>query len=439
MTSGAAAMRVRGAVLSARRRGRDWWAAQPLACRITTVVLVIMIVGGSFLRIRGIGWPVFFTFDEEPFVRNTHNYLVGMPDTNDHPPLGKMLMTVGFVLFGYNSVGWRFTALCFGLQSIVIAYWLAKAVFSDPRAGWLAAAFVAGDGFFLAYSRSGLLDGILVCLVLWSMLAAATAQSWRGAITTTVLVSLAASVKWSGALTAVPAAAALFVLGRAPWWSAGLLALVPLLHALLWSLGLWITGQPNDPASLWAVMTSLFQHHVEIGPRYNALASPWYTWIALYHPIVTKLSTSGLWTKYASSAGNPVLWVATSLSVIGVPVAAGVAGIVRLARKRRPGWFDPKLMKPALILALGWLAMLAPWTVGRGRYTFFYHYLPSHGFGLILTAGLAATLERRRPYLVTAFVLCALGMAAYFTPVWGEFAMTEPAAFRRLIFVPWQP
>jgi len=439
MTAGSVALQVRGAAVSAWQEARASWLSLPVARRITTACLGIMIVAGAVLRVRGIGWPVYFTFDEEPFVRNAHNYLVGMPDTNDHPPLGKLLMTTGFVLFGYNSVGWRFVSLCFGLQSVFVAYWLAKAIFSDNRAGWMAAGFVAADGFFIAYSRTGLIDGILVCLVLWSMLAAVTARGWRGAITTTLLVSLAASVKWSGALVALPAAAALVTMGRARWWSVFFLVLVAPLHWLLWTVGLWITGQPNDPASLWAVMVRLYRHHVDVGPLYNQLASPWYSWIALYHPIVTKLSTCGIWTKYSSSAGNPVLWIATSLSVVGVPIAAAAAGVVRLVRRRRPGWFHPRLMKPAVLLVLGWLAMLAPWTVGRGRYTFFYHYLPSYGFGLMLVAGLTAALERRRPYLAAVFVALALGMAAYFAPVWGELTMTQTAAYRRLIFVPWRP
>jgi dolichyl-phosphate-mannose--protein O-mannosyl transferase len=68
-----------------------------------------------------------------------------------------------------------------------------------------------------------------------------------------------------------------------------------------------------------------------------------------------------------------------------------------------------------------------------------YHYLPSYAFGLVLLAGLLARLERHRPLLVAAFVGLALAFAIFFAPVWGEFPLTESAAYHRLIPVPWRP
>jgi dolichyl-phosphate-mannose--protein O-mannosyl transferase len=91
------------------------------------------------------------------------------------------------------------------------------------------------------------------------------------------------------------------------------------------------------------------------------------------------------------------------------------------------------------LLAMAWLAMLAPWTVGRGGYVFMYHYLPSYAFGLILLAGLLVRLERRRPDLVAAFVGVGLAFAIFFAPVWGEIPLTDLEAHRRLIFLPWRP
>ena len=124
-----------------KRDVRASWEAQSRAERITTVFLVFMIVGGVILRIQGVGSPPSFTFDEEPFVKNAHNYAVGLPDTNDHPPLGKIFIGFGMALFGFNSFGWRFVPLCFGLQTVFLSYWLGRVVFSDRRAGLMAAAF----------------------------------------------------------------------------------------------------------------------------------------------------------------------------------------------------------------------------------------------------------------------------------------------------------
>ena len=46
----------------------------------------------------------------------------------------------------------------------------------------MAAAFVAADGFFISYSRSGLLDGMMISFMLWGMVAAVGARTWKGVI-----------------------------------------------------------------------------------------------------------------------------------------------------------------------------------------------------------------------------------------------------------------
>lgn len=405
------------------------------ARRVTTLCLAVMIVCGVVLRLRAIGWPSVYAFDEEPFADNARNYLLGLPDTNDHPPLGKLLISIGILIFGYDSVGWRFTAVCFGLFAIVIAGMLGKATFDRARAGWIAAAFVAADGFFLAYSRAGLLDGILTCLVLWTVLAAVRARSWQGALISAFLAGLAASVKWSGGLAVIPAAAAILLLGRAPRRAVACFAIAPLVHVLVWMAALRLTEQPWGPGALWSVMTGLFRHHRDLADTANLEASPWYSWLLMVHPIMVKHAKHGLDVIYASSAGNPALFFPVTLTSIGFPLASGIAAI----RGRFATWLDPSFTRPALVLALGWLVLILPWTVGRGGYTFYYHYLPSYGFGLVLLAGLVELLERRSPRIVAGFVVIALAMAAWFAPVWAEIPIRERSANRRLLFQLWRP
>ena len=92
--------------------GRRWlaqtqqaWTAMTVTERFVSVCLGIMIVGGVVIRIQGVPWPNWFTFDEEPFVKNAHNYALGVPDSNDHPPFGKLIISLGMLIFGYNSLG----------------------------------------------------------------------------------------------------------------------------------------------------------------------------------------------------------------------------------------------------------------------------------------------------------------------------------------------
>ena len=190
---------VRGVVATFRAAWQDWvdrWVALDRTRRNTSLLLACMIVGGVILRIQGIGFPARFTFDEQFYGPTSHHFLLGVPDIHDyHPPLGKLFGTIGLLLFGFNSVGWRFSYLCFGLQTIIIAFWLAREIFQSRRAGWLAAAFVAADGFFIAYSRAGLIDGMLTCMVLWSLLAVVTARTWRGVAVAAIFIGIATSIK----------------------------------------------------------------------------------------------------------------------------------------------------------------------------------------------------------------------------------------------------
>ena len=52
-------------------------------------------------------------------------------------------------------------------------------------------------------------------------------------------------------------------------------------------------------ADVAALMTALFHKPLSRADEANPLASAWYTWPLLYHPIVVKLSTVGSAQRYA--------------------------------------------------------------------------------------------------------------------------------------------
>ena len=425
-----------------KRSVRASWQAQTTAERITTVALACMIVGGIILRFQGVGSPPSFTFDEEPFVKNAHNYAVGMPDTNDHPPLGKIFIGFGMTLFGFNSLGWRFIPLCFGIQTVVLSYWLGRTVFADKRAGLMAAAFVAADGFFIAYSRSGLLDGMMVSLALWGVLLAVAARSWRGVLASAVLIGLSASIKWSGFFALAPAGLALLMHRRVKFLSMLPLGLAPIVHLLVWMGALSMTGQKSDVTSTLAVMKGLYVHHLDLGHYKNELSSWWWGWPILWKPVVVKLSDVGLQKRYSSSVGNLLFWCCVTLSMVALPFCTLYFAIRSRLKKFGFSYFGKHLTKATLLMAGGWYAFIVPWMATsstRGKYTFSHYYLPCYAFGLIMLAGVGSYLERKRPGWITGFVGLALAISIFYAPVWGEFAMTSAAANYRLFIASWRP
>ncbi|HVZ71787.1 MAG TPA: glycosyltransferase family 39 protein [Polyangia bacterium] len=415
------------------------WRRLSRAERVTTIALVVMIAGGVALRLWNVGFPTKMQFDEDHFVLNARAYLTHGDDGNNHPPLGKLAIAVGMLAFGDDSLGWRAASVAWGLQTIILAAALARELFDDRRAGLFAAAFVAADGFFIAYSRSAVLDGGLACLVLWSVLAAACARSWRGVLASAVLVGLAASVKWSGGFAVVPAAVALVWRRRVPKRALLLFGLAPIVHLGLWTAALRLTGHAADPAALLAVMRRALQSHVDNGHLSHGVASRWWSWPIFWRPIVIKDATHGVWHHYASCVGNPLLFLGAALTCAGVIGAAIVSLRSQLARAFLCA-FDggSGFVRACGVLVVGWLALIAPWT-GPRSYTFIYHYLPSYGFALVLLAGVVARLERRWPARVAYFACSVLVVAAFYAPVWAELPISAEAAVWRLPFPLWRP
>lgn len=404
----------------------------------TGLLLVIMVVAGVYLRVQDVGYPFHHDFDESQYVGSAHQFLIGNPDPECcHPPVGKLLIGVGMLIQGNNPVGWRFTPLVFGLQSLVIVFLLATALFEDKRAGWLAAAFMAADGFFLSYSRSSLGDIILACLVLWSMLAAVTARGWRGVITSALLIGTVTSIKWVGLLIGLPACLAIVLLKRAPWYTIFAFALVPVVHAAFWMLGFALSGQPNGLMAVINEMHHRANFHLGFQHFTNPLESAWYTWLVMYHPLVIKTQQVGDTLRIASSVGNPVLWFAADACLLLLPLLGGLAAVRPALRTRWFKWFDLATTKAFVILWASWLSMLLLWMSGKIS-TYWYHYLYAWGFALALLAGAVSQLDRRSPKLALGFVVVVFVVAAYFAPVWAELPISVEAAHQRLVFPLWR-
>jgi dolichyl-phosphate-mannose--protein O-mannosyl transferase len=406
---------------------------------ITRYALLLMIVGGVVLRIQNVGYPFNYGFDEHQYAGAAHQFLVGVTDSAEccHPPLSKLLIGIGMLVFGNTPLGWRFVPLCFGIQCIVLAYLITTSLFRNRTAGWLAAAFMAADGFYLAYSRASLPDIILACLVQWCMLAAITARGWLGVLVCALLVGVASSIKWVALLVGLPACFAILLLKRAPWYSLVSFAVVPVVHVAIWMVGLDLIGHPSDLNGVWQEIQARRNFHLGFPHGTNPLESAWYTWLVLYHPIVLKSAHVGESVRLASSVGNPLLWITADICLLGLAVS-GIA--VAASARFRARWkerFDPRFSKAVAILGVTWLSMMLLWMSGR-IVTYWYHYLTPWGFAIMLVAGIAARLEREFSKEVRALVLVVLVVSVYFAPVWAELPISASAVKSRLFFPLWR-
>jgi dolichyl-phosphate-mannose--protein O-mannosyl transferase len=85
-----------------------------------------------------------------------------------HPPLGKQLIALGEMIFGYDGVGWRFSAAVAGTLCVLLVVRVARRMTRSTLLGAVAGILMLADGVSLVSSRMGMLDIFLTLFVLAS-------------------------------------------------------------------------------------------------------------------------------------------------------------------------------------------------------------------------------------------------------------------------------
>lgn len=109
------------------------------------------------------GTPV---FDEKHYVPQGWQVLTGGGLIEDnpayglvvHPPVGKWMLAIGEALFGYNPMGWRFTAAVSGVVIVLAIYLCVRRMTRSTLIGAIAGLFAICDGVLFVQSRMGMLD-----------------------------------------------------------------------------------------------------------------------------------------------------------------------------------------------------------------------------------------------------------------------------------------
>lgn len=76
----------------------------------------------------------------------------------EHPPLGKLLIIPGIVIFGHNSFGWRFVPQILGVACIPLVYLIAFKLSKNGKLAFLASLLLSLDTLFFMQSNMANLD-----------------------------------------------------------------------------------------------------------------------------------------------------------------------------------------------------------------------------------------------------------------------------------------
>ena len=82
-----------------------------------------------------------------------------------HPPLGKQLIALGELAFGYDGVGWRAAAALAGTLTVLLVVRVGRRLTRSTLLGGVAGLLLICDGLSHVQSRMGMLDAFSALFV----------------------------------------------------------------------------------------------------------------------------------------------------------------------------------------------------------------------------------------------------------------------------------
>lgn len=407
---------------------------KPWSYHFMMLIALWALATGLWARLYNLGFPSKQVFDEVHFPVFARNYVEGIPVFDVHPPLGKFLLAPSIALLGDTPFAWRLMPALFGCALLGLGVVVGRHYLKGRLGALLLATFIASETIFIAYSRVGLLDGILAFFILATVLAAWRIERKRQVIWPAVLLGLAVSIKWLALGVIVPLG---YILWHKKLLKPFLASLgIPLaIYLLIVYAGQVISGGygVDDPSwqgwhGMWEWHRQASAHHTSEDVAEHPYESSWLSWPLMLRPVLFFYETDAAGRVLVISAiGNPVLWWSSTLAI--------VCAFYEVARRKVVDK-EPVADHPLVPILLGYVAFLLPWAL-VGRFTLLYHYLPSYIFALLALAYGLCQLWKYRPWVVVAFTACAVATTLFYLPMVTAWPISEESLRQRLWLESW--
>ena len=375
-------------------------------------------LGSLMLFGWGLDQPGKTYFDEEHYVPAARALLARTPGVNiEHPLFAKTVIAAGIAAFGDNPLGWRISALLFGVAGVLALFWMALMLFEDLRAAVCAALLLMFDQTWFIQARIAMLEmPMMACLLAAAACLLAGARAGAGGrrwdYTGAVLLGLAVGAKW----LAVPYVA-LFLAGLAWWrWRESGKDQVVLVDrvlpdvAKLGAVAVAVYFATFWPAFFYAHNPMTWRHLV--GFQFEMLAeqraplaahpyqSDWWTWPVMTRPIWYQFEQVGNAYRTILLVGNPVIyWGGLAMAAVALS-----------------GWFGRR--DGVLMACVGlWAFSLGVWAVIPKSIGFFYYYNLSAVWLCLVSVAFLRLFDRGRLRWLMAYTGLALVLFVYFYPV----------------------
>lgn len=381
-----------------------------------------------------------------------------------HPPLGKVFIALGILLFGMCPFGWRIAGTVFGIIMVPIIYMFAKKLLKKSWLAIVTCLIFTFDFMHFAQTRIATIDvyvTFFIMLMYYFMYKYYSTSFYdtplKKGFTYLALcgtcMGLGIASKWTGVYAGIGLAVLFFItiyrryeeyryakkfptgstdgishrfiienfqpyLVKTAIWCCIFFIAVPL---VIYGLSYIPYLQAPDSQGIKTIIDNqnamLTYHGKTVLGSEHAFSSKWYEWIIMKRPIWYYSGNLGNGIKEGiSSFGNPLVWW------LGVPA---FIYMVYLAIRKKD--------KNALFLVIGYLAQLVSW-IPITRLTFIYHYFPCVPF-MVLMIGYSILIiyneaKNKKAVMYSAFgytALVILLFAMFYPVLSGQPCSTEYA------------
>ncbi len=420
-------------------------------------------VGSLALFVWGLGAARDVYFDETWYVPTARALIkTGEMLHQEHPPLGKLLIACGMLIFGDDALGWRAMSALFGSLTLVAVLIWSFALLRDLSQALWASAITLFDSALYVQARIAMLD---IFLMAFCALALAfftlslkerqsPGKSFALAMAMGVSLGLASACKLSGLFLLVGVLAVGLLIGLFRLWRVRFedpketdffapdawAALTPpkafLALVVAPFLAYFLTYLPQmihegslleffySQRRMIAIMTGKSTTH-----PYSSL---WFDWPAMTRPV---------WYLFHVGGAGASQWGATNPAQAIVALAnplvfyAGEAAVLVMAWR----WIGRREID-GMIVTVGFFSQYLPWALNPKGLEFFYYYFPAV---LCLGPALALTLfrggARPRNRAALGFLVLAGMTFVFFLPVLSAQFPVDPSGFsQRIWFDAWR-
>ena len=137
-----------------RRQAPLAWEGLCGLTRVDVVWIAGLTAATAALLYTNINRPAERIFDEIYYARSAQEYIHHLPQFEwTHPPLSKLILTIGEMLYKVDPVGARLMSALFGTLTVPLLYAFAKRLFSSTAASVTAVLLLVSSGYFYVQSR----------------------------------------------------------------------------------------------------------------------------------------------------------------------------------------------------------------------------------------------------------------------------------------------